>query len=445
MKRHNGTRLLKSGTKRHMARKTRLLLVGGDAQKQALRAALPNCEVHVADNALAGVWQSGREDFGRAFVSLVPGAKALRIVQSLRQAAPDIRLVVGCRPFDEPLARQALTHGADEYILEPIRRADVERAFGEARARRHADPQPAAGAAARVIGKLSDVLRRMDDGVEPALELLTALLKETFEAEGASIQFNDISCSAGETETLVLEEKLLVRNKAVGQVALARRARGTYAAETAARLAEYARLIETILAQTSQRLYWREQAWTDDLSGLHNRRYFERTLDRLLEHAAAKRLRLTVLLFDIDGFKTYNDSYGHDVGDELIKEVALLLRRCTRESDIVARYGGDEFAVVFWDAEKQRVPGSEHPHTPADLAERFCKAIAKHDFHCLGAGAPGPITISGGLASFPWNGATCQLLMRAADAALLQAKQSGKNQIQLATKTEVPPEPTATD
>ena len=95
--------------------------------------------------------------------------------------------------------------------------------------------------------------------------------------------------------------------------------------------------------------------------------------------------------------------------------------------------------MVFWDAEKQRVPGSAHPQEPIELATRFCKAIAQHDFQCLGSDAPGPVTISGGLACFPWNGKTRAQLMCAADDALLTAKRTGKNQIHLAGKADGEP------
>ena len=108
---------------------------------------------------------------------------------------------------------------------------------------------------------------------------------------------------------------------------------------------------------------------------------------------------------------------------------------------MVVRYGGDEFAVVFWDAEEQRVPGSEHPREPMALATRFCSAIAQHSFECLGSDAPGPVTISGGLACFPRHGTAREQLLAAADEALLSAKRTGKNRIHLAGRTEAQPPP----
>jgi diguanylate cyclase (GGDEF)-like protein len=415
-----------------MDRKARLLLIGTNALRDSLVHALPNCDVLVTEHALDGVWKSGQQHFDGALVSLGVGSKALRAVSSLRRIAPQLRIVVGCDPADEPIARRALAEGADEYVLEPLRERDVQAAFRMTSARPLPPMRMATEPSLQEIVKLSEVLRNLADGPPATLDRLATLLQQTFHAVGVAIDIDELACTVGDASELVLEEVIRRQDKPVGRVALARRTQGTYAGTAVTRLAEYARLIEATVAQARERERWRDLAWTDDLSGLHNRRYFERTLDELVQRAADKRLRLTVLLFDIDDFKSYNDRFGHETGDKLIQEVALLLRRCTREHDVVVRYGGDEFAVVFWDAEKPRVPGSEHPREPMQLATRFCKVIAQHNFECLGANAPGPITISGGLACFPWNGSRREDLMAAADEALLTAKRTGKNRIQLA-------------
>ena len=417
-----------------MGHQARMLLIGTDALRDSVARALPDCTVAMAEHPLDGVWKCGQQEFDGVLVSLTVGSKALRAIESLRRVSPDVRIVVGCCPADEPVARRALEAGADDYVLEPVSQQDLQSAF-------HLTPLPPLPAADATPGptlqeivELGDLLRHLDDGTGATLDRLASLLQNAFDAIGAVIQLDDLACTTGDASVLVLEEIIRRHDRPVGRVALARRTRGSYTASTAARLAEYARLVDIVITQTRDQQRWRELAWSDDLSQLHNRRYFEQVLEQLIERAVDKRLRLTVLLFDIDDFKSYNDRYGHETGDKLIREVADLLRHCTRDHDVVVRYGGDEFAVVFWDAEGPRVRGSEHPREPIQLATRFCKAIAQHNFECLGADAPGPVTISGGLACFPHHGGDRAQLLAAADEALLAAKRTGKNRIRLAGK-----------
>ena len=422
----------------------RLLLIGTSRQQEALRRVLPGAEVLVTENPLEGVWQSGRRDFDGAYVSLASGQRALRAVHSLRKLSPELRIVVGCDPSEEPIARESLDSGADEYVIEPLRREDVESAFGLTPSTPPTEPTISPVPTVQEILGLGEVLRNLNDGALATLDRLTTLVQETFDASGVVLELDELSCTAGDTSDLVLEDVIKRNNKPVGQIALGRRRHNRYGTDAAERLREYARLIEAAIVQARERERWRELAWTDDLSGLYNRRYFDSMVDELLAYAAEKRLRVTVLLFDIDDFKSYNDNYGHDTGDKLIREVGELLKRCSRGDDIVVRYGGDEFAVVFWDAEKQRVPGSAHPQEPTELAARFCNAISEQRFDWLGSDAPGPVTISGGLACFPWHGNTRDELVNAADQALLSAKRTGKNRIHLAGATYTEPaEPTA--
>ena len=181
-------------------------------------------------------------------------------------------------------------------------------------------------------------------------------------------------------------------------------------------------------------------ATEDELTGLKNRRYIWEFSRQIIERARGENGRVTLLIFDIDNFKHYNDVYGHTAGDEVLKQAAVLMRRCCRGHDVVGRIGGDEFAVVFWD-DPQRGPLKEeaerrssmadHPGEAIFIAKRFRKGLGKAELHLLGPEGKGVLTISGSLASFPRDGATIGELFEQADKALLEAKRSGKNKIYL--------------
>lgn len=170
-------------------------------------------------------------------------------------------------------------------------------------------------------------------------------------------------------------------------------------------------------------------AYQDELSGAWNRRFLKTCFSRELQIAKETRRPLTVMIFDIDDFKHYNDTWGHDAGDEIIREVVKLLRTIIRKGDHVCRIGGDEFAVLFCDPEPPRAPGSNHPTTVEILAKRFREQVSKAHFPKLGEEATGVLSISGGLATFPWDGVDVDSILQKADERLLQSKSQGKNSI----------------
>jgi diguanylate cyclase (GGDEF)-like protein len=181
-------------------------------------------------------------------------------------------------------------------------------------------------------------------------------------------------------------------------------------------------------------------ATTDDLTGLKNRRYIREFWRQIIERAEKTNAQVTLLLFDIDNFKHYNDVYGHSAGDEILKQAAVLIRHCCREHDVVGRIGGDEFAVIFWDDPLRKKTGpqaerrsqyADHPREPIFIAERFRKELGNAELHLLGPQGKGVLTISGGLVTFPRDASTVKQLFEQADMALLDAKRSGKNRIYL--------------
>ncbi|CAG0993333.1 Response regulator PleD [Phycisphaerales bacterium] len=192
-------------------------------------------------------------------------------------------------------------------------------------------------------------------------------------------------------------------------------------------LGPWARWLGSWLRLRDQHSQLREAAFTDPLTGAWNRRYFQRFLTTALDQAREGRYPVTLLLFDIDDFKKYNDLYGHDAGDEILRETVHLLRSVIRPTDRVCRVGGDEFVVVFHDPPRQE--GSRHPADVFAIAQRFQQQILRHRFPKLLETTPGTLTISGGLTTFPWDGATPEDLLRRADQLAMQSKRAGKNAI----------------
>jgi two-component system cell cycle response regulator len=203
----------------------------------------------------------------------------------------------------------------------------------------------------------------------------------------------------------------------------------------------------TIDTTTETRIRYLERLATeDDLTGLKNRRYIWEFSRQIIEYAKKENGRVTLLVFDVDDLKKYNDIYGHQAGDEILKQAAVLMRRCCRGHDVVGRIGGDEFAVIFWDdpqqqrasasskSQERRSANADHPAEAITIAKRFVQELSEAEFSAfsgLGPEAKGVLTISGGLASFPRDGQTIEQLFQQADKALLEAKRSGKNRIYL--------------
>lgn len=199
------------------------------------------------------------------------------------------------------------------------------------------------------------------------------------------------------------------------------------AANAQALTEDHRNVIETVSYQTAMalknaRLYEQTQqmALTDGLTGLYTHRLFQEKLSEELEWADRHQQEVVLVMVDCDNFKTYNDTLGHPAGDALLKEVASLLKDKVRSTDIVCRYGGDEFALLL----KQ---------TRKDDALRMCERI-REAFQLRFGGNQIQVTSSIGLACFPTDAKTKKDLAKAADDALYVSKRGGRNQVS-ASKT----------
>jgi two-component system cell cycle response regulator len=162
-----------------------------------------------------------------------------------------------------------------------------------------------------------------------------------------------------------------------------------------------------------------EMAITDALTGLYNRRYMETHVGTLVEQAISRGKPLTVLVLDIDYFKSVNDSYGHDAGDDVLREFALRIRKSIRGIDLACRYGGEEFVVVMPETDMS---------VATMVAERLRRRIASEAFAVQQGGRTIEVTISIGIAALGRDDNAATVLKRA-DQALYRAKRDGRNRV----------------
>lgn len=164
----------------------------------------------------------------------------------------------------------------------------------------------------------------------------------------------------------------------------------------------------------------RQMAITDSLTGLHNFGYFKDRLTEERRRAERYQRLLSLIIFDLDHFKRYNDTHGHPAGNEVLREVAGILRQEARETDLVARYGGEELVIVLPETNRK---------TSWDVAERIRKRVSRAVFQPNGRSQPERVTLSAGVATFPVDAVHEDELIARADASLYAAKASGRDRV----------------
>ncbi|MEJ2503567.1 MAG: GGDEF domain-containing protein, partial [Gemmatimonadota bacterium] len=161
-------------------------------------------------------------------------------------------------------------------------------------------------------------------------------------------------------------------------------------------------------------------ALTDALTQLPNRRHFEQVLRGELDRVGRYGGRCAVAMVDVDFFKHYNDAAGHLAGDTVLREIAGVMRREVRLHDMVARFGGEEFAMIMINTSKEEA---------VPILERLRLDVEAHPFRQRDVQPSGRITVSAGLAGFPDDGASYEEVLKQADDALYRAKREGRNRV----------------
>ncbi|MBN2376569.1 MAG: diguanylate cyclase [Sedimentisphaerales bacterium] len=468
-----------------------ILLLGDDGSLAAmLRERLGGFSLRCVDNALDGIIKLGETPAEIILLNAARlGNRTAEAVRALRRVCRSARIFTYGEPYCENHARSGLKAGADDYFIWPISsgqllklfRADVsgarvDSARDGAVLRRTSDAESADcvvaeaidGRMSRLLGKYHELARLIPRGKAVLLEQGRMILAEALGLErmqilsGDSIE-NPMPDSPG--CMVILQGPAGVEGKMI----LGPREKLDEATLAMARQA--GEFIGTFLYLARRDESLKQLAIVDELTGAYNRRYLEYFMRQIIEQSHHRHTDVTLLIFDIDEFKHFNDTYGHNAGDEILFQATRLMQRCCRTHDVVARIGGDEFAVLFWDSGQSRQryksprknstvptavklaqfietptedstpatnekPPRSHPELAMFLSNRFRRILRASDFSSLGPEARGKLTISGGVASFPWDGNTAEELMFKADEALLSAKRSGKNRIYLVGRPE---------
>jgi len=220
-----------------------------------------------------------------------------------------------------------------------------------------------------------------------------------------------------------LEVPLMAQGKAIGLLFIQGDQRredsgGIYFSEQKQIIAgTVARQLAMAIANMKLQEALKYQATRDPLTGLFNRRYMEQALEKELHLANRHQATFGVMIIDLDHFKNFNDIFGHDAGDSVLRDIALFLQKNVRTEDIVCRYGGEEFFIIL-------------PHATLEItrnrAEMLRQGVQNIYMQQNGRGL-GPVTISLGVAIYPEHGSTADDLSRVADLALYHAKKSGRN------------------
>lgn len=444
---------------------SRILLVGessGTMMHTALASAAGRSEIVFTPTVFDAIAELSSAEFHSVFCPVETiERRAESAVATLRSVAGDAKLILFGHPTLEPLSRKMLRFGCDDYLVTPAESDEISEMLSQQRnvsqGERAEDSfisaPPVSVPLPREKEQPSSEAHRLTTNFDAGI-FLDAILNHPTDPSAAAIAQLSQALSPARISLLGSNDapppaadgfaafsQVIDRNRADSPTLYLQTPRSRDEKESRQLLEQLAGGFAKLNSLQQRHLHLQKLATTDELTGLANSRWFRHFLGTVMDAARKRKTPVTLLLFDIDDFKKYNDRYGHGMGDEILKQTSQLMRRCVREHDLVARIGGDEFAVIFWENQGPRTVRDPHaetenagrpPQTPAIMCKRFQSLLAKHVFSALGPDGKGTLTISGGLATFPWDGNTPDELIAAADKALMfGAKRSGKNSIAL--------------
>lgn len=232
----------------------------------------------------------------------------------------------------------------------------------------------------------------------------------------------DLICShcVGPKDRSYLCIPLLGRGTAIGVLRMASRRPNFFDVEVRDIAETYAGMLATAMDNTYLFNELRQASLRDPLTGLHNRRFLEEYLAKRQAAIDREPKPVGIIMLDIDHFKNFNDTYGHDSGDQALRAVGSVIQRHLRAGDVACRFGGEEIVVVAEDADAEQT---------AEIAERLRRAIESEAIRLPQRIDPLRVTASAGVAAYPEHGVTLLDTLRAADAALYEAKRLGRNRV----------------
>jgi len=261
------------------------------------------------------------------------------------------------------------------------------------------------------------------EGIEPGEYSLTKTMTETgkpFLMSDVLTHYNGATPPAFAWLGSVIVAPLRVEGHLIGAIMVGSTTRARYTPDDAAIVAELARHAAVALRNAQVHTAVAYAAQTDALTGLFNRGALLERLERELERSRRYGRSLAVIFFDLDRFKSINDTYGHQFGDRMLRDLARIATRAVRSIDLVGRYGGEEFIAVLPETDGAQA---------LIVAERLRMSVGRHRL-ALSTGEVVRATISAGVAVFPADATTMDTLLRFADTALYAAKAGGRNQVQ---------------